>query len=173
MLINSVSFFTQKKRRRKRFLCVPGPVTKTLPIVENRRSCPEHLQSLSWATRAFNIAGIPRVASRESSSTTDPEGRAPLPRQWWPAEGAPSAFLTQGTSEQEGLLLLPEDTGPLPLSQDREQSCFSSRFCRPPQGRPWELCSNLASPESPERSCLVVLSAEEGALGGFPGHDGC
>ena len=50
--------------------------------------------------------------------------------------------------------------------------CVSSRFCRPSQGRPWELCSNLVSPESPERNCLVVLSAEKGALGAFPGRAG-
>ena len=31
----------------------------------------------------------------------------------------------------------------------------------------------MASPESPGRSCLVVLGAEEGALGCFPGQAGC
>ena len=61
---------------------------------------------------------------------------------------------------------------PLLVPEYRDESCISSRFCHPPQGRPWELSSNLASPESPERSCLVVLSAEEGALGGFPGQAG-
>ena len=43
----------------------------------------------------------------------------------------------------------------------------------PAPGEILELCSNLASPESPERICLIVLSAEEWALGGFPGQAGC
>ena len=89
------------------------------------------------------------------------------------SRGRTICFSDQGTSEQEGLLLLPEEAGPVLLPQVGEQSGIYNAFCHPPQRRPWEFCSKLASPESPERSCLVVLSAEEGTLGGFPGQAGC
>ena len=74
--INKFGFIPHSvKRRRKRFLCVPGPVTKTLPNLEDRLNWTSYtLSTSSRAAMALSIAGIPMAASRGCAHCTPSEG---------------------------------------------------------------------------------------------------
>ena len=144
--INKFGFIPYSvKRRRKTFLCVPGPVNKTLPNLEGRLNWTSYTLSISsWAAMALNIAGIPTAASRGRAHSTPMEGPV-LCRLSDGQRRRPLGFSDPGClrAGKASLLLRTQFL----WVWAKSQSWVSSRLRPQAWGRLWRLPSHLVSPQ--------------------------
>ena len=142
--INKFGFILHSVKRRKK-ICVPGPVTKTLLNLEDRLNWTSYtLSTSSWAAMALSIAGIPTVASRGSAHSMPMEGPF-LCRLSDGQRRHPLGFSDPGC--------LRAGNAPLLLRTQclwvwaKNQSWVSSRLRAQAWGRLWRLPSHLMSPQ--------------------------
>ena len=155
--INKFSFIRHSvKRRRKRLLCVPGPVTKTLPNLEDRLNWtrlnrhPQYLQlSGHGLEHCRNSQG-----SLQRACTHHAQGEAgPLQVQWWSEKAPIRLFWSRVLQSWKGFLAS-EDLVSLSMGKEPEMGFQQA----PPPG----LGETLEPSQPHDVSAVVGLSTEVG-----------